>query len=149
MPKLTYSTPEPPLFERITGDFPFEVVGVSYGLSNGPKTNGSETMELKLKFFKDNTFTEPVGQWTYTFIFHEKTNWKINQFAICANIQVDGRTIKPGDEFDYANEHVLIGLRGWALCEPEKDERDKSKEYNRVKEFYTDKPKIAKRIDDF
>ena len=145
MPVAKFTKPEAPVFEKLNGDFPFEVVGVDFGLSTSQKTNGCDTMELKLKFFKDDSFAEPVSQWTERLIFHEDTMWKINQFALCANLQVDGRLIGENDEVEY-NEHAVIGLRGWAKCAQRKGFKDPSKEFNSVQIFYTDKPKLAKHV---
>jgi hypothetical protein len=148
MPKASFQTPEPPLFEKLKGKYPFEVVGFDQSISKGGKTGGSEVMELKVKFFKDATFTQPIAQWTEKLIFHESTQWKVNQFAVCANLQFNGRPVQPGDDVDY-NEHTTVGLRGWALCEPEvsKDQKNEDgtpKTYNRVQVWLTNEPKLAK-----
>lgn len=146
MPKTTFKTPEPPLNERLNGDYPFEVVACDFGISNSKgKTNGSETMELKLKFFRDATFEKPVAQWTETLYFHESCDWKVHQFSLAANLQVEGRLVKVGDEIEYT-ENMVIGLRGWATCMPEKSTTDASKEYNRVKVFLTNKEKLPKHV---
>jgi hypothetical protein len=152
MPKTTFKTPEPPLNERLNGDYPFEVVGVEFGISTSAgKTRGSETMELKLKFYRDATFAQPVALWTETLYFHESCDWKVHQFMVAANLQFDGRLVKPGDEVEFT-DHTVIGLRGWATCAPEKDTRGntdesgKVKEYNRVRAFITNKPKLDKHV---
>jgi hypothetical protein len=152
MPKTTFKTPEPPLNERLNGDYPFEVVGCDFGISTSKgKTNGSETMELKLKFFRDATFAQPLAQWTETLYFHESCDWKVHQFMLAANLQVNGRLVQKGDDVEFT-EYLVIGLRGWATCLPEKDKSNATddagrvKEYNRVRAFITNKQKLDKHV---
>lgn len=156
MPKASFAKPEQPLFEQITGDYPFEVVGFDVTISQGNKTRGSSQMELKLKFFKDATFEQPVAQWTETLIFHPDTIWRVNQFALCANVQVNGRIIQEGDDVDYTDSEPEpgcvavnpIGLRGWAKCLPRQGIKDPTKKFNSVQIFYTDKPKLERATED-
>ncbi len=156
MASYKHNTPtDAPRNEILTGDYPFEVVGFDCGLCPfGKEEKSSEMVELKLKFFADKTFSKPLAEWTERIVLHSKWEWKLHQFNAAANVQVDGRPIQVGDEFDY-NEHSCVGLRGWAKCEPEND-KDKTKiddrtgqvkRYNRVAVFITNKEKLAKRVD--
>ena len=146
MPTHKFETPSEPLFEVLKGVYPFEVVAYDSALQSGTGvTKGSETVELKVKFFKDETFDTPLAQWTETLIFHEKTGWKIDTFIAAAGIMIDGRLAVPGKDAVDFSEEVCIGLRGWAKCEPEPGTTDKTKLYNRVKQWLIDKPKLAKK----
>lgn len=145
MPKHTFDTPTEGTFEHITGEFPFEVIAFEAGIQGGTgPTKGSDCIELKCKFFADDTFTKPLAQWTEKLIFHESIGWKINNFTDCANMLIDGRKPKPGEGVDFSEESC-IGLRGWAKCEPESSRTDKTKIYNRVKQWLITKPKLAKK----
>jgi hypothetical protein len=155
MPVYKHNTPTDPLpNELLKGDYPFEVVGFDTCLCPfGKEEKGSDMVELKLKFYRDEKFTTPLAQWTEKLVLHPKWEWKLHQFNVCANVQVNGRLITPGDEFDY-NENSCIGLRGWATCAPEDDHNkkiddrtNKVKQYNRVRVFITNKPKLAKHVD--
>lgn len=156
MATYKHNTPtDAPRNELLKGDYPFEVVGFNIGIYQyGKEEKGSECVELKLKFFADSTFTKPLAQWTENFVLHERWDWKLHQFNVCANVQVDGRLIRPGDEFDY-NENSCVGLRGWATCAPEMDKdaskidsrTGKRREYNRVRVFIVNKEKLAKHVD--
>lgn len=142
MPKFD-SKAESQTFEHITGDYPFEVVAVDNEISQGAKTRGSDTREVKLKFFKDATFAAGVAQWTETFIYHDSTEWKCSVFAKCV-----GKVLTDGEDFDI--DASWIGLRGWASCRPEVPSNEKSKplaeqkKYNRVQAFLTNKGQLPR-----
>jgi hypothetical protein len=153
MPKTTFNDPQPPPpRERLTGDYPFQVVAFEKSISQGTKTRGSDVITLKLRFFRDATFSEAASQWEEDFIFHPSCEWKVMQFLLAANFQVSGRLIQKGDEIEI-EEHNTLGLRGWATCKPEKDRQGNKddagnvKEYNRVVAYITNKPKLAKYVD--
>jgi len=135
MPRIQESHPEPderiimPKFdskvenislEMLKGDYPFEIVAVDNAISQGAKTRGSDTREVKLEFYKDNTFAQRVAQWTETFIYHDSTEWKCSLFAKCV-----GMTFQDGVEFDI--DSSWVGRRGWATCKPEGDNANKDK----------------------
>jgi hypothetical protein len=145
MPKFDSKKAETPIYELLTGDFPFEIVAVDNAIQNGSgKTRGSDVRECKLKFFKDKTFTQPVAQWTENFIAHESTEWKYFVFSKCVGLE-----FKDGEEFDI--DSSWIGRRGWAQCRPEATtnqanidpETVKPKRFNRVAVFITNKEKLA------
>jgi len=151
MPKIAFTTTEAPLSERLKGDYVFEVIGVDFGISTSRGvTNGSDLMELKLKFFADATFSKPLAQWTETLYFHESCDWKICQFLVCANFKVGGRIFQKGDDTELTTENV-VGLRGWASVSPEMSNSEEEKKkpeaerkrYNRVQVFITNKEKLA------
>ena len=131
MPKFD-SKAESQVFEHITGDYPFEIAAVDQGISTGAKTRGSETREVKLKFYTDATFTKPIAQWTEDFINSENCIWKWSVFAKCVGI-----TLNDGEEFDITES--WIGRRGWASCKPQASQTDTTKKYNRVVAFLTNK----------
>jgi hypothetical protein len=155
MPKTTFNDPQPPPpREKLSGDYPFQVVAFEKSISQGAKTRGSDVVTLKLRFFRDATFSESASQWEEDFIFHPSCEWKLMQFLLAANFRVGIRLIEKGDEIEI-EEHNTIGLRGWATCKPEED-RDKGKiddatgkvkTYNRVVAYITNKPKLAKHVD--
>src|SRR4051812_20668140 len=81
-----------PPSEQLTGDYRFEVVGFDTGLQGGQgKTAGSEKLEIKLRFFRDEAFQHPCAQWTEDLIIHELTAWKIDLFVKAANLLINGR----------------------------------------------------------
>lgn len=143
MPKFDSKKAETPVFELLNGEYPFEIVAVDSGISQGAKTKGSDTREVKIKFFKDKSFAEPKAQWTENFIYHADTEWKVFVFSKCV-----GFTPRDGDEIDI--DPSWIGRRGWAKCEPEKDKDETKKDdngqvrrYNRVRVFITNKEQLA------
>lgn len=160
MPHIQESHPEPderilmPKFdskaesqscEILDGDFRFEIVAVDNAISKGAKTRGSDTREVKLKFFKDAEFAKPAAQWTETFIAHESTDWKYSVFAKCVKVE-----LQDGLEFDI--DATWIGRRGWATCKKEADQANATKPvadhkfYNRVRGFITNKERLAPNV---
>ena len=138
MPKYD-PTATAPTYEILSGDFPFEIVGVAKGISAGPKTNGSDCHDIKLQFYADATFTKPVSKFDEGLIDHPSCAWKYSVIAKCVGLQVP-----PGS--DLAPDESWLGYRGWAKCEPKPGLKDPKKEWNSVLIFYTDKPKIAPRV---
>lgn len=151
MPKKIFdANAENKTFELIAnGDYPFEIVGVDFGISNGGKTSGSDTMELKVAFFKDKTFETRVAQWTEYLIFHKTCEWKIDVFTKCANMLVGGKAPDHQTEVDYS-EATLLGLRGWATVRSHVPDSDKNKpageqrRFNHVEMWITNKEKLAR-----
>jgi hypothetical protein len=147
MPKFDSKKAETPVYELLTGDYPFEIVAVDSGISNGPKTKGCDTREVKVKFFADKTFVVPRAQWTEDFIYHESTEWKVFVFSRCVGLDP-----KDGEELDI--DDSWIGRRGWATCRPEatsnKDNIDqetgKPKRYNGVAAFITNREKLPPNV---
>lgn len=143
MPKASFdSKAESTQFETLPdGDYPFEIIAADFALSNGPKTNGSETMELKVAFFRDGKFEKKIAQWTETFIFHRSTEWKLSVFTKCANMLVDGKQPDHGLEVEYTAQTVL-GLRGWATVRSKPGKNDPTKSFNYVAAWLTNKEKL-------
>jgi hypothetical protein len=146
MPKTKFDAKaESTQFEMIPdGDYPFEVMACDFSISTGNKTAGSEVMEVKVRFFKDSTFTKPMAQWTESLIFHPSCDWKISVFTKCANMLVDGQLPADGAEIDYTAEAV-VGLRGWATVRNKPSTQDKDKRWNYVAAWLTTKEKLARR----
>jgi hypothetical protein len=143
MPKFD-SKAENQVFELLSGEYPFEIVAVDNAISKGAKTAGCDVREVKLKFYKDKTFTTPLAQWTEDFIAYETSEWKWSLLAKCVGVE-----LKDGEDFDITS--AWIGRRGWAMCKPEED-KDKTKidastgrtrRYNRVFQFIVNKEKLA------
>lgn len=145
MPKAVFdSKAENVSYELLPdGDYPFEVVGCDFSISTGPKTSGSEQMDIKCMFYKDGTFQKRLGQWTETLIFHPSCAWKISVFTKCANMLVNGEQPADGAEIEYTADSV-VGLRGWATVGHRQDRNDKSKFWNHVVAWLI-KDKLAKR----
>lgn len=147
MPKFDSKKAETPIYELLTGDFPFEIVAVDNGVSKGQKTNGSDVREVKLKFFADKTFTVLRAQLTEDFIYHDSTEWKVFVFARCV-----GFDPKDGEELDIGTSWV--GRRGWATCRPQETsnktnidpETGRPKRYNGVLAFITNKEKLPPNV---
>ncbi|HYG22748.1 MAG TPA: hypothetical protein VEH04_08205 [Verrucomicrobiae bacterium] len=125
------------------GDYPFEIVAVDFALSTGNKTNGSETMECKVAFFRDKAFEKKAAQWTETFIFHPSTEWKLSVFTKCANMLVNGKVPADGEEIEYT-EATVKGLRGWASVRNKAGTQDKEKRFNYVAAWITNKEKLPR-----
>ncbi len=139
MPVFDSKKAETPIFETLTGDYPFEIVAVDNSISKGGKTSGAEVREVKLKFYKDANFTQPVAQWTEDFINSDNCLWKWFVFSKCV-----GFVFTDGHEFDI--DATWIGRRGWATCKPERDKNDAQKFYNRVAVFITNKTKLPPNV---
>lgn len=129
MPKFN-SKAENVVHEFLSGEYPFEIMAVDNAISQGNKTRGSDTREVKLKFFKDATFAVPVAQWTETFIYHETTEWKCELFAKCVGFTDPAQD---GTEFDI--DGSWVGRRGWAKCQPETPREELSKPVNERKKY--------------
>ena len=130
-----------PTVQILKGDYPFEIKAVDQKISKGAKTAGSPKHELTLEFYADDTFTRrlaTVRNNSTALIDHPATDWKYSLVAKCV-----GFPLKAGDTI--APDERWIGYRGWAMCVPEPDDKDATKEWNAVKVFYTDKPKLAPR----
>jgi hypothetical protein len=125
-----------PTWQSLNGEYPFEIIAVDSGLSNGTKTNGSDSREVKLKFYENDKFEKPIAQWTETFIDHESTAWKYSVFAKCVGLE-----FASGQSFDI--DAAWIGRRGWANCKPQADRNDAAKQYNRVAQFLTNKGRLS------
>jgi hypothetical protein len=144
MPVFDSKKAETPIYELLTGDYPFEIVAVDNVISQGAKTRGSDVRDVKLKFYCDKTFAQPAAQWTESFIAHESTEWKYFVFSKCVGFE-----FKDGENFDITAE--WIGRRGWATCRPQstsnKENIDpatgKPKQFNSVLAFITNKEKLA------
>lgn len=134
MPKFDSKAEQSP-WQLLDGDYPFQIVAVDSGISQGAKTRGSDTREVKLKFFADKTFTKAIAQWTEEFINYETSVWKWSVFAKCV-----GLDFADGEEFDITER--WIGRRGIATCKPNADRNDASKKYNRVAVFITNAEKL-------
>lgn len=153
MPTVKFdSTAESTQFELLPdGDYPFEIVGADFGISTGPKTKGSENMELKVAFYKDATFQRKAAQWTEEFIFHPNCEWKLSVFTKCANMLVDGKPPSHGVEIEYT-ESTVIGLRGWATVRNRASSADAQKpaeerrRFNHVAAWITNKEKLARAV---
>lgn len=140
---------EQPAFELLTGTYPFEIIGVEQLTSSGPKTNGLPQRKLKLKFFKDTSFKQPVAEIetslyddSYLPPNEQKHAWKFSVFANCCGVDV-----KPGEPFDV--DKSWKGFRGFAECEPQKGMKDPTKQFNNVKRFLKDQPVLPpNRVED-
>lgn len=154
MPSYKHNTPkDAPKNEFLKGQYPWEVAKFQTQLCPfGKEEKGSDMVIFTLQFYRDASYSEPIAKWDEKIVLHPKWEWKLHQFNEAANIQVNGRLIRPGDEFDY-NEASTMGLRGWAECLPEPDKDKKTdangnlKYYNRVLHYITNKPKLAKHVD--
>lgn len=145
MPKSKFdSKAESSIFELLPdGDYPFEVTGCDFSLSTGGKTHGSDMMELKLTFFRNNTFSEKCGKCHETLIFHPNSEWKLSVFAKCANVLVNGQVPGDGVEIEWT-AGLVLGLRGWATVRSKEGTKDKTKKFNYVASFLTNKEKLAR-----
>lgn len=151
MPSFQYTGDDVPQFELLkSGNYGFEVIGADKGISNSGKTNGCETLSIKVKFFTDNEFKKPVAQWTERLTFPQlsgrdpKTmdlnkflNGVCNMFVKCTNMKAE-----VGEEITLEPETV-IGLRGVAHVTQVKNERSGEMQ-NRVKTWLTDKEKFER-----
>lgn len=140
MPGYTFTNQDS--FELLAeGDYQFRVVGVDSGIMNSKGiTNGSDYVDLKLKFF--NSAGKPKAMWTEKLILHESCFWKIDSFIKASNFLVDGNPPKEGDALEL-NEDTLVGLQGWARVCINKytNKQDEQKENNRVDHWLTDAEK--------
>jgi len=151
MPSFQFTNEDVPQFELLkSGNYGFEVVGADVGISNSGKTNGCETLSLKVKFFSDKEFKKPLAQWTERLTFpqltgtDEKTvnlnkflNGVCNMFVKCTNMKA-----APGQDITLDPSSV-IGLRGVCNVTQVKNERSGEMQ-NRVKTWLTDKEKFPR-----
>lgn len=144
MPKYKFGDEENQVFELIpAGDYPFQVVGVDFGIQNGGKTNGSDIMDLKVKVYKDGTYDHPLAQIFERLIFHKSCLWKIDTFVKASNLLVNGTSPAKDAEIDF-NEDLLKGLRGWCTIKIDTFKKADNTEgkSNKVAVWLTNKPKL-------
>lgn len=144
--KHTFTNKEKPTFELIpNGIYPAEVRKFDTGLSNGPKTSGSDQMELMFTIFKDESFTEKIGSQRDTIIFHESCDWRADAFAVSFNIAPS----KPGEGIEF-EESLCVGARGWVAVKVE-DYKDKTtgepKKSNKINDYPTDRKRFPKYVE--
>lgn len=144
MPVFNDSNNVPALLTE--SDYTFCVVGFEIGVSNGPSTRGSEKYLLDLEI-------EPSGKHIdETLIDHPKTGWKIDCFLKASGVQ-----IPKGQAFEFQEDKAKsnnvpwvnpLGLRGWCRVVVEEYTRKDGApgKANKVAVFYTDKPKLPKRV---
>lgn len=151
MPKFTFTNEDVPKFTLLPkGKYQYEVIGYDLGISNGKKSNGCQTMELKIVFFIDDI---KAAQWTETLIFpeapEEKTNLyfrgKINMFVKSSGLLIDGKPPTPNQPIDFDAE-MVIGLRGWAQVDQKPGMKNPQDLFNFVDEWLVNEPKLPKRI---
>lgn len=156
MPTHTFTDAENIPQGLLKGDYPFEVVGVAFSISTGAKTKGSEVIEVKCLFYEDVKFEKKLAQWTENLILTDKCAWVVDTFTKSANLLVDGKPPVKGQAIEF-DEAMLMGLRGWATCRSHYGKmndgkgnmvEDRSKEYNEVVSWITNKPKLAKAAED-
>lgn len=153
MPKHQFTEEEVPQFEMLKpGDYCFEVAGFESGISNKGRTNGCETVTVKVKFFTDRTFSKPMAQWSERLTFPQTRDKELNQFLggllnmfkKCTNMHGN-----VGEEVEFT-EGTVLGLRGVAKVKQEK-RSDNGEMTNRVDRWLTDKekfPRVVKFEDD-
>jgi hypothetical protein len=158
MPKFTFTDEDVPQFTVLPkGKYQYEVVGFDLGISNGAKTNGNDTMELKLLFFVDDI---KAAQWTETLIFprddkdcitkeQKDTNQflrgRVNMFTKSANMLIDGQPPAKNQEVEYTAE-TTIGLRGWAQVDQKAGTKNPEKKFNYVDIWLTGEEKLARNV---
>lgn len=133
------------------GDYPLEIVGLSFGLSQG----GDTKVELKIANIDSKTLEEVPGKSTRfreNITLSEKAAWRMDTLLKCCGVDV-----KPGEvlEFDPDERQKAIaegkrfidlrGLRGWGAVGHEPDKNNPQKKYNKVLTWYTNKQKLPKR----
>lgn len=146
MPKFGDSSNIPPLLPG--GDYAFCVTGFECSISSTALTRGAEKYQLELEI-------EPTGKKVQEHLIdHEKTAWKIDCF-----VKSSGVKLVKGQAFDFRQDLAEasgvvwvdpIGLRGWCHLKqdtlPLKPGYDKPMIVNKVDVFYTDKPKLPRRV---
>lgn len=127
------------------GNYQFEVTKVATGIQNGGKTNGSDIVDIDFKLFDETG--ELVGTNNERLIMHERTAWRVDTFLKSANFLVDGRPLQKDDAVDLC-EDTLIGLRGWCFVvqEPYTKKNGEEMTINRVKQWITNKDKLARNM---
>ncbi len=120
--KFTVTTTEVPEFKLLPhgSESRFEIVGWGTGLQTSGKTNGCTYIEVKLKFYADAEFKQPVAQWTERITMPDAGIGKdlaeflegiCNSFVKCIGLGAVGEEVELGDN--------IIGYRGWAKIKHE------------------------------
>lgn len=132
MPSHKFRNEQNRTFEVLPeGDYIAEVIEAEVGISNGSRTRGADTIELKLKEISSGaTFYE-------TLIFHPSCDWKVDTFVNCM-----GMAAQPGEEIDLSEENI-IGRRGWVRLY---EDEYQGKKKNKVRVYYTDKEKVSRNL---
>lgn len=150
--KIKYTTEEVPEFTLIpAGQHPFEVVGYDSSIAKGDKTNGCDQVVLKLRFFRDKEFKQPLGQfseritlpgddeqsglWMRDRDLADFLNQIASMFAKCV-----GFDLNEGEEVEF-NE-TLIGRRGLAYVAQTPKRSNPTEKYNHVKTWITNGEKF-------
>ena len=146
MPGYKFTNSENFSYRVEPGKCRFEVIGVEFGIQSGGKTNGSDNVDLKLAFYRDD---KKIAQWTETLIFHESIYWKIDTFLKAANYLVDGKPPKEGAELNFEQSDML-GLCGYCMVEDNKFKNKAGVECvnSRVGQWLTDAEKLPKKQKD-
>lgn len=123
MPRTTYTTKERGSFLLRPGEYTVFLSEYQFGISNGAKTRGADTMSLK--------FETQEGQWIFdTIIFHPSTEWKASAFLRCFGV-----FFQEGSEVDI-NEGLLNRLVGrTAGLIKIKNEEYQGKMHNRLEAY--------------
>lgn len=139
MPGYKFGDSENRVFETVAkGDYILEVVGVEFGLSEGPKTRGSDTATLRVRVDgREAPFDERLT-------FHPSCEWKIDTFIKSVNLLVDGKPPAKGQQIEFT-DRMLLGLRGWATVGVKQGIKDPTKQFNEVVTWLTNKEKLVKR----
>lgn len=101
MPRISYTKEEKGggKFLLPPGEYHVFLTDFQHGVSQGKKTSGAETLNLK--------FETQDGQWIFdTLIFHESTAWRASAFLRCFGFAFD-----EGAEVDVSDE-MLNGIIG-------------------------------------
>lgn len=159
MPGFKYTEEEVPQFTALPkGKYRYQVVGFDVGISAGKKSNGCETMEVKLLFFDDKGVK--AAQWTETLILPQTNDQDtnrflsglINMFVKSSNLLIDGRPPAKNQDIEFTAETV-VGLCGWALVDSRINSNDAGKvaaeqrRYNHVDRWLTDAEKLPKHVE--
>lgn len=148
MPSYTFTDQDNQVFELLpAGDYPFEIVGVDFGIQSGGKTNGSDYMELKVMLYKDASFQQKLAQVRERCIFHSSTAWKVDCFVKSANLLVNGKPPAKGQDIEFDADSV-VGLRGWCHVKVEdyKSKEGEAKKANRIGTWITNKAKLPRAV---
>jgi len=148
MPEYTFGDEENLEFKLLPeGDYTFEILSIEFGIHNGGKYSGVETMNVRLAF--DDAKGARVAKWKENFMFHKDFGWKIDTFLKAANFLIGGRAPAKGDNIGaHLTEENLIGLRGW--CFVHVDEYTprgggEKRQTNRVKTWWTNRDKLDRK----
>lgn len=133
------------------GDYPVEIIGYKFGLSK----DGDAQIELKFSTVDPKTLepdaTSGKGQERLT--LSEKATWRVDTFLKCCGVVVpmDSEVEFDPDEMEKPENAGkffvdLRGLRGWASIINEQDQNKPDRKYNKIGTWYTNKPKLPRRI---